>query len=321
MPIFGQRTQQNGTAPVGQSNVLLWQSATTSLGSTGSTIISNQIKNPNNLPMHNLYIDLNVTDTTGNTTAPVSPASAETAFTQFIITGNTGRQLLNINPSSGDKFRKLQHRFNQAGYYNTPPTPADTATGTTYSVDYNVLLQNWVIYPQEFPLTVQVVTNTLSSRATTTNSLASTVQVTCYGDFIPLARALPPTVIRVKPVTGITATNYDFSTYLDNAPILDVSVDVGADDKIASGSGAINIAVNNNSLIPNTAYQTVINRENQLYQITTPHIPGYFPVNVLNGMRPLNPSVEKDTFQVNFAAAPDADGTSGQADLILVESY
>jgi len=324
MALFSNPTQTSGNAPIPQSNALLFQTSTTSLATTGQTIVQNNIKNPNGLPMHNLYIDLNVTDTTGNTTAPVTPTSAETAFTQFTITGASGKQLLNINPSQSDRFRKLQHRLNNYGYYNTPPTPTDTATATTYSADYQVLLQNWVIYPEEFPLTFTIVTNTLASRATTVNLMTSTVQVTAYGDFVPLQRALPRTVIRIKPITGVTAsTNFDFSTYLDSVPILDLSFDVGdLDSNIASGSGAINLLSNNNALIPNTAYQTVINRENQLYPISTPHIVGYFPINVLNGMKVINPATEKVTFQVNFSAdAPNANGTEQEVDLIMVEAY
>ena len=317
----GARTQSNGTASVNQSNVLLFQGATTSLGAATQTITQTQIKNPNGLPMHNMYIQLTVTDTTGASSAPSGVNSIETALTLFTITGQSGRQLMNIIPNANDKFRRLQHRFNTNGYYNTPPTPADSSTSTAYSVSYNVLLGNWVIDPSEFPLTVQYTYNTLSSRATTLNSMTSTASVTAYGDFVKLASAMPRSVVRVKPVTGITATNYDFSTYLDAAPILDVSLDVGsADTAIASGTGAINIAVNNNSLVPNTGYQTVINQEDRLYNISTPHITGYFPFNVLNGMQVLNPATQKDTLQVNFASAPNC-VTSGEADLIMVEAY
>jgi len=68
MAIFAKRTQSNGTAAVPQSNALLFQTPVTSLTTTGQTITMTQIKNPNNLPMHNLYLDLNVTDTEGATT-------------------------------------------------------------------------------------------------------------------------------------------------------------------------------------------------------------------------------------------------------------
>jgi hypothetical protein len=270
--------------------------------------------------MHNLAIELAVTDTT-STTVPSGVNSVETALTRFTIFGQSGKQLLDVQPNANDKFRRLMHRLNTTGYYNTPPTPADSAVSTDYTATYHVLLSNWVIYPEEFPLTVQYTFNTLSSRATTLNSMTSTASVTAYGDFVALASGLRRSVIRVKPVTGVTATNYDFSTFLDSAPILDLSVDVGnADSNIASGPGGINVAVNNNSLIPNTSYQNVINAEDRLYNITTPHITGYFPINVLGGMKVINPSIEKDTFQVNFSTAPNC-VNSGEADLILIEGY
>lgn len=307
-----------------QSNVQLFQTSVTSLSSSLQTININNIKAPNNYIMSNLQLDINVIDTTGGTSAPSGVNSIDSAITSFSLTGATGTQLLNLqNANNGDPFRKFQHRLNTSGYYNTPPTPADSSTSTAYSVDYNVLLGNWTIYPQDFAgqgLSCQIGLNTLSSRATTLNSMTSTVQVTAYADFVPLANPLRRTVLRQKPVTGIAAANFDFGTYLDTSPIIDLSIDVGsADSKIASG-GAINVLQNNVPLISNSAYQNVINREDQLYNITTPHITGYFPLNVLRGMTVLNAAVNKESVQVNFTAQPNASGTTGQANVYMIEA-
>ena len=308
------------TNAVPQSNVQLFQSAQITMSAATQQVTQNQIKNPNGLPMHNLNIDFNITETTGTTTAPATVTTIDTAFTNLTITGASGKQLMNINPSSGDPLRKLQHRFNNNGYYNTPPGGPDTTVATQYVWDYLVLLQNWVIYPEEFPLTVQFTVNTQASRATTVNNLVSLAQVTFYADFVPLARALPRTVVRVKPVTGIAAADFDFMTYLDTAPLLDVSLDVGADTKL-NATNTFNILVNNNPIVANSAYQNVTNRENLLYPITTLHIPGYFPLNVLNGMRTLTPNKDLDSVQANFAQVPTASGTNGQANLDMIESY
>lgn len=307
-----------------QSNVQLFQTSVTSLSSVFQTINVNNIKAPNNHIMSNLQLDIEVIDTTGATTAPAGVNSIDSAITSFSLTGATGAQLINLqNANAGDPFEKLQHRLNPSGYYNTPPTPADSSTSTSYTADYNVLLNNWTVYPQDFAgqgLSCQIGINTLSSRATTLNSMTSTIQITAYADFVPLANPLPRTVLRQKPVTGIAAANFDFGTYLDTSPILDLSIDVGsADSKIASG-GAINILQNNVPLISNSAYQNVINREDQLYNITTPHITGYFPLNVLRGMTMLNAAVNKESVQINFASAPNASGTSGQANVYMIEA-
>lgn len=304
-----------------QSNVQLFQSSATSLSSVPQTIIQNQIRNPNGYAMSGLFIDLNVTDTTGSSSAPSGVNSIETAFTSLVITGATGKQLLKCNPNSGDQLRKLQHRFNQNGYYNTPPTPADSAVSTAYSVDYLVMLHNWVIAAKEFPLTVEWQLNTLSSRATTLNSMTSTAQITMYADFVPLKSSLPPTVIKIKPVTGIAASTFNFQTYLDTTPIIDLSLDVGSADTVISSTNSFNILVNNVPLVANSAYQNVINAEDRLYPITTPHITGYFPLNVLSGMTTLNPAVEQDSVEVDFTSAPDASGTSGRATLYMIEPY
>lgn len=304
-----------------QSNTQLFQSSTTSLTAATQTITVNNIKNPNGYAAHNIIFDLNITDTT-STTVPSGVNAVNSAYTSFQVIGASGRQLLNIQPNSGDPFERLQHRLNLAnGMYNTSPTPADSATSTTYSSDYIPIFHDWVIYPEEFPLEVKFTLNTLSSRATTLNSMTSTAQVTMYADFVPLARALPRTILRVKPVTGIAAANFDFGTYLDAAPLIDVSVDAGADTNI-SASNSINVAVNNNALISNTAYQSVINREDYLYSgISSPHIGGFFPLNVLNGMPVLNPRAEKDTVEFNFSSQPSASGTTGQANLYMIEVY
>jgi len=303
-----------------QSNTQIFQSVVVPLAATPQTQTITQIKNPNNLAAHNLVLDFNVTDTTGGGGVPTGVASAETAFINITITGATGRQLMNVNPSSGDPMRKLQHRFNKNGYYNTPPTPSDAAPATPYSVDYNVLLKNWVIYPNEWPLQVQFTTNTQSSRATVLNAMTSTVQLTAYADFVPLLTALPRTVIRVKPVTGIAAAIFDFQTYLDSSPLLDVSIDVGTDTNL-NAQNSINVLVNNTPLVTNSAYQTVINNEDQDYPIPTPHIDGYFPLNVLRGMTTLYPATTKDDINLNFGTAPTASGVTGQANLYMIEAY
>lgn len=316
--VRGSNPSPNGQ---GQSNTQLFQTSTTSLSSATQTLNINNIKAPNNYIAHNIYLDFNVTDTTG-TTVPSGVNSAETAFTLLSITGASGKQLINVQPNSGDPLRRLQHRFNPTGYYNTPPTPADSSASTAYSVNYTVLLQNWTIYPEEFAgqgLSCQIGLNTLSSRATTLNSMTSTVQVTAYADFVPLVNPLPRTVVRVKPVTGIAAANFDFGTYLDTAPILDISVDAGADSNISS-TNSFNVLQNNVPFVSNATYQNVINQEDLLYNITTPHIAGFFPLNVLKGMKVLNAASNKESVQVNFSTAPDASGTSGQANLYMIEA-
>lgn len=313
----------NGSAAafVEQSQALLYQGSSISMATNTQAETSNQIRNPNGLPLSNLYFDIAVTDTTGSTSAPSGVNAIDTALTQFTIFGASGNQLMNIQPNVGDPFKHLQHRLNSSGYYNTAPTPADSSTSTAYEVHYNVVLGNWTIFQNQFPLSIQYTVNTQSSRATTLNSMTSTVQLSVYGAFVKNA-PLPPTRINVKPVTGIAASNFYFDTYLDQTPIYDLSVDVGsADSNIASGSSAINFTENGNSLIPNTSYQNIINAEDQLYNITTPHITGFFPLNVLSGMRGrvINPATAADSLQVNFSSQPNVGSTSGKANLYMIE--
>jgi hypothetical protein len=311
----------NAISPVEQGDSLLFQTSTVTLGSSTQTVTVNNIRNPNGLPMSNLYLDFSITDETG-TTAPSGVSAVDSAFTNLTIYGASGKQLLNVQPNSGSPLTKLQHRLNFNGYYNTAPTPTDTSASTSYTADFNVLLSNWIIYPEEFPLTASITINTLSSRASTLNGMTSTAQVSAYGAFTAQSVGMPRTQIRVKPVTGITATNYYFDQFLDTTNIYDIAIDAGTDTNIVSGAGGINVLVNNNSIIPNTSKQSVINAEDVTYSnISTPHIAGFFPLNVLRGMRTLNPSIEKDSVQVNFADAPTASGTSGQANLYMIEAY
>lgn len=321
---FSQLGQGAGPAPAvaPQSNVQLFQSSALSMGAATQNQNINLIKNPNGLPAHGIKIAFTVVDTTGSSSAPSGVNSIETAFTQFTLTGATGRQLLNCQPNSGDPFRRWQHRLNPSGYYNTPPTPSDSSTSTSYTSVYNVLLNNWTIDPIEFPLTAAWTVNTEASRATTLNGMTSTAQVAMYADFVPLASALPRSILKVKPVTGVGATNFDLGPFLDYAPILDLTVDVGSADTNISASNSLNVLVNNVPLIPqNTVYQNVIDREDLLYNISTPHITGVFPLNVLNGMRTLNPKNEADSVLFNFASAPNAGGTSDQSNLYMIEAY
>lgn len=304
-----------GPASVPQSGVLLFQQSATSLTANTLTNTYSNVKNPNNLPMSNLNIEITRVDTTSSTT-PTGVNSVDTTLLNLIITGSSGRQLCNIH-GNYNEFVRWQHRLNPNGYYVSAVTPADSTTATTFTGTMNFAFKNWIIDPSEFPLSIQVVNNTLASIASATNSATATLAVTGWADFVPVAsykKAFLRTTLIPEANTGVI----DLGKNVDESVILDLSLDVGADTDL-SHTNTFYVSVNNNAVVPNSDYQTLINAENANYPITTPHIAGFFPFGV---SRPVViDGTQAVSIQTNFASAPSGGGQSNSVNMYEIEAY
>lgn len=317
--LFGKGTSTGSSSISGgilKTGQLLYSDSSITLGTSSTTKITTNIQAPNGYNCHNLAFSLNVTDTT-NTTAPSGVNSIESVIERLTITGASGRVLASISGKNGE-FERWQHRLNSANqYYVTAPTPADSSASTDYAVSYRFNLKDWIIPNSEFPITISPTYNTLSSRASTLNSMTSKVtSFSIYGDFVPLSSG-SPSILRTKLISTATGI-IDYGNNIDRALIYDISLDVAADSNLST-SNTFNLAVNNNSLLNNTDYNTLITREDTIYPITTPHIDGFFPFNALvpttiNGN-------DKVTLSANVSTAPTIGGNSSVVNLYMLEQY
>ncbi len=313
----GQKSRVSaGSTDVIKTGELLYSDSSIALGTQSVTKSQSGIQAPNGFASHNLTFQLTVTDTTG-TTAPSGVASIESVLEKLVIVGKSGRIICDISGVNGE-FERWQHRLNSSTqYYTVAPTPTDSAVSTAYSATWNFTMRDLVIPNGEYPLTIRPTYNTVSSRATTLNSMTSTVtSFSIWADFVPLASGVPVQLrtIQVNTQTGIIS----FGNSIDQVMIYDLSLDVGADSNLST-SNTFNLAVNNNSLIGNADYQVIISKENQSYPITTPHISGFFPFNVLV-TQTIN-GTQKVTLSANVSTAPSVGGNANTSNLYMLEAY
>lgn len=309
----GNPAPASGVPKTGQ---LLYSDATVNLAATSTPKIVNNIAAPNKYPAHNWRIHLSVTDTTG-ATPPTGVNSIESVLQFVTISGASGKVLARINGENGE-FERWQHLLNSPNmFYSTAGTPADTSASTPYNALFDLVLQDWIVPNNEFPISVRVDYNTLASRATTPNSMTSQVvafEIWC--DFVPLSSG-SPTMLRTKLVntgTGIV----DYGVNVDRDLIYAMALDVAADSNL-SHTNTFNLEINGNSLINNSDYQTIITQENSQYPITTPHISGFFPFGVL--YKGTIDGTQKITLDTNITTAPTIGGNANSVNLYMLEAY
>ena len=290
-----------GASPVSvpKSGQLLYSDASLSLGTKTIPKVMTNIKAPNGYPASALTFSLVVTDTV-NSTAPTSPTVIETALAALEIDAADGTVLAYIQGINGE-FVRWQHRLNNDGFYVASTAPADTTAGA-YTSTFTFTLNHFAIRNEDFPISIKPTYNTLASRATTPQDMTSEItSFQVWSSFIPLA-AYTPTVLRTKNLTRSATGILSFGQELDAVKILDLSMDFTADSNL-NDSSTFNLAVDNNSLISNTSYVQLIGQENQTYQISTPHIDGFFPFNVSDG-NALVDGKRNITLSANIGSAP-----------------
>ena len=261
-----------------------------------------------------------ISDTTSSTTAPSTVNTIESAISQFQIIGSSGKPIFIANGTFGELTR-WQQILNDNQAYTAAPTPADSATGTAYAATWLFQLKHLVIDPNEAPLTVQILPNTLASRATTTNNMTSTItSVTLAANFVPTTGYVK-TLYRTKQVTDSSTGYFPLGNYLDSAVLTQIAADFGADSKLNSNSTFF-LSDNNNTLIPYTSYNSIVLIQNALPANSgggANHISGFFPFQTLysanvNGNDNIN-------LTANISSAPTGGGQANTINLYEAEQY
>ncbi|MDE1971240.1 MAG: hypothetical protein KGI50_06740 [Patescibacteria group bacterium] len=291
------------------------------LGANPVQLSATNLKPPNGYALSNLQINISVTDTTGGTTAPVTPASIENVLQQLVIKASSGKPLFVSNGTFGE-FQRWQQILNDNGSYAVAPTPADSATSTAYTVVYSINLKHFVADASELQgFEVGILPNTLSTRAATLNGMTSVINyVTLVADFVPVAGYVK-TMYRTKQIT-VSSTGYvDLGTQLDRVKLSAIAADFGADSKLNVNSTFF-VSVQNVPKVPYTGYQAFINAQNQLPANSygnANHISGFFPLQAV-----YKAAIDGSllvSYQANIASAPTGGGQSNTVNLYQAEQY
>lgn len=316
----GSGGQSSNGGGVAQAGYQLTSFGSIALGSNPVPISNSNLKFPNKYAMSNVQIQINVTDNTGGSSAPVTPASIESALQNLQIIGTSGKPIFVANGTLGE-FERWQQVLNDNQNYAVAPTPADTSTSTDYPVTYNVSLKHLVIDPSESPLTVSILPNTLASRAATLNGMTSSItSVTVSGDFVPVS-GYQKTLYRTKQLSDASTGYFDVGQFLDNTFLSSVAADFGADSKL-NAANTFYLASNNNTLIPYTAYQNVVNAQNALPANSfgnANHITGFYPFQTL--YKAGIDGTQAIKLLCNIASAPTGGGQANTINLYQAETY
>jgi hypothetical protein len=289
------------------SGNLIYGATGITLGNSPINLISSNITAPNKYNATNLNFQVSLTYSSG-ASGTLNPLENAVLLT---IMGNDGEVIAQINGSYGE-FTRWQHRFNNNGVYVSSPTGA---TGKTNDVlTWNFALQHFAIPNSKFPITVKLTILPLASLGSAVSS-ATLNSFYIYADFVPSVDM--PVKLRTKLVPIATGIQ-DIGAYIDRTKILDLSIDVATDTNL-NASNSIYLAVNNNSLIPYSPYQVIKQKEQSIYPISTPHIDGFFPVNVV--IPTIIDGNQQVSFKLNIATAPSVGGNNNVVNLYLAETY
>lgn len=289
------------------------------LGNTSVPFSQTNIKPPNGYALSNLQIYLSVTDTTGGTTAPASPASIESVIQQLQIVGASGRPIAVFDGVFGE-LQRWQSLLNDQGIYSSAPTPADTAVSTQYNAIWNFAMKHLVIDPSELTsFAVSGLINVLASRATALNGMTSqVVQLTLSADFVPTSGYVKTLYHTKQFGTALTSGYAEMGNQLDDAVLSSIAADFGADAKL-SASNTFYLAQAGNSLIPYTSYNAIVAAQSNTSALSAPHITGMFPMQAL--YKAAVDGTKNVSWRANLAAAPTGGGVSGNINIYEAEQY
>lgn len=273
-----------------------------------------RIDSLNKFDMSNFNFLLTVVDTTG-TSVPSGVTIIENALKDLTFRTSTGRTIFQLNGDLLD-FYKMQHRYNANGYYTASTAPADSSASTEYTETYNFTFNNLCVPNSELPIYVTGHFNTLASRATTTNGMTSTAQLSCYIDQVPTNA--PHTQVVATSVTQSATGSVTVTPNIDSANIMDFSIDVGADSNM-NATNSFNLSENNQQLLPNVTYTSVTATENSTYPSST-HISGFFPLSLI-AKKTLNNVTENITATMNLSSTPTVNGNSDTYRIYQIERY
>jgi hypothetical protein len=316
----------NSGSNVGRNvyNQFIFSTGTVSLGSNLLPQTTQLIPNYNNTAMSSFKIALTVTDTTGGSTAPSGVQPIESVIQQIRVQTNDGIDLINASGAYLDLSATARY-LTPGGLYYPSPTPADTSTSTPYAVTWNLVFP-FSVDASKFPLKCFVTYNTLGSRATTLNSMTSTVNLSFYANYTPHTF----TAAKIKNISiPVAATGtIPLSTYYDiGSKYLLQAYQYGtlstssssSDNAIGTTGSGITFTPDGSLSTSSAPLQTFVDKENIAYpnSISTGigHIYG-----MINLFSDPFVATAASTHPINFASAPSVYGASNQVRTICVEA-
>lgn len=277
------------------------------------------IQNYNNLPMSSMKLHLSVTDTT-STTVPSGVFSIENVINELKLQTNSGINLLDFSGTLLD-ISTTSRYLNPAGLVNNSPTPADSAASTPYTETWDIVLP-FAVAAKYFPLKLFFTASPLASRATTLNSMTSTINtLSLYASYHPISVIDQSIVNQTIPVSGTGQINLA-PQYLQNRTYYMQAYQYGAvqgsgatDSPIGATGNGITFTPNGQLYLQNAPLQSFITTENTKYPNTVSTGVGH-ETGMVNLFTNTFTATASTQFNIDFTSAPSTGGYAGQSNQI-----
>ena len=277
------------------------------------------IQNYNNLPMSSMKLHLSVTDTT-STTVPSGVFSIENVINELKLQTNSGINLFDFSGTLLD-ISTTSRYLNPAGLVNNSPTPADSAASTQYTETWDIVLP-FAVAAKYFPLKLFFTASPLASRATTLNSMTSTINtLSLYASYHPISVIDQSIVNQTIPVSGTGQINLA-PQYLQNRTYYMQAYQYGAvqgsgatDSPIGAAGNGITFTPNGQLYLQNAPLQSFITTENTKYPNTVSTGVGH-ETGMVNLFTNTFTATASTQFNIDFTSAPSTGGYAGQSNQI-----
>jgi hypothetical protein len=314
MAIFGKRNIQSNAVgkPIVSNTKLegypILSVPSTAFGNAPQQIILPQIPNQKGLPIDNLLFQVETILSNSGSSA-VSTTPMENAIYEFQLKSRTGDILVDLKGTQFD-FTNWQHLKNNNGLYVSSPTTSLGAGASNVNTSW-IFNIAYGIQASDFPLTPILTINSLTGATGTATSGSFSMNV--LADFKPVAFARSKLVSKAIPTT--TTGVYDYTTYLPKGiSVKQIAFNFGADGNLNSTS-TFNFALGTDYLLQNTSYLKLINKEQNAFPISTPHISGLFPLFI-----PKYYEDDNTKFNANLSAVPSINGVANTS-VAYIEQY
>lgn len=316
--VSGVITPPVNTPPVNEQLVASFGSI--ALGASPAPQNMVQIQNYNGLPISSLKLHLSVTDTTGATTAPSGVFSIENVIQELKLQTNAGQNLFDFNGTLLD-ISTTSRYLNPVGLVNNSPTPADSATSTGYTSTWDIVIPI-AVAAKYFPLKLFFTASALASRATTLNSMTSTINtLSIYASYHPISVLDQAIVNQTIPVAGTGQINLapqyllNRTYYMQGYQYGGVEGSSASDSPIGATGSGITFTPNGQLYLQNAPLQAFITTENTKYPNTVSTGVGHETglINLFTNTFVATPATQ---FNVDFTSAPSTGGYSGASNQI-----
>lgn len=277
------------------------------------------VQNYNGLPMSSMKLHLSVTDTTG-ATIPSGVFSIENVIQELKLQTNSGVNLFDFNGSLLD-ISTTSRYLNPVGLVNNSPTPADSAASTQYTATWDIVLP-FAVAAKYFPLKLFFTASPLASRATTLNSMTSTINtLSIYASYHPISIVDQSIVNQTIPVSGTGQINLapqllqNRTYYMQAYQYGAVESNSATDSPIGSTGNGITFTPTGQLYLQNAPLEAFITTENTKYPNTVSIGIGH-ETGMINLFTNTFSASASTQFNIDFTSAPSTGGYAGQSNQI-----